>query len=607
MICRGGIVVGGWGDVAPPKAAAPAARPSPLETLAAGRRPLRWSLVFVSVVTVALALAALPGRTRIAPLLESDYCYLLTAADRLHNGQGLTATQPVAPSQPWEWQYDWGFLTQWPAGYPLLVAGLRKAIGVSTIDACRWIGLFACAAALVGWFVWIRRSVPGGGTGVLLAAVGAGSCATVGSLTNPSTDALLIAVLPYILLLLGEARCRCSTGPDNQSQRREIVCLAAAGLLAGGLFWIRYASVFVPFAIALYLLTESRRRRPAGLRRRVVTPSPPGGGGLFTHALSHLLVFGTAAALPIVALLLLNRALGQAQSATAQLNLGSGIGFDFSWAKLAQAWWMFTGLGFYDHRPAAHWLYATWPFVLMIAAVSIRPIRASMRALLDAPAIRLGACLVVALLGMLLAATTLFGSKFDYVGLDRYYLPVRPLYFLLFLTPLMMIPRRALRAILCVGLLIAGSWIVRQDWARTYTRLASAERPMTPYGAWSRCFEPGAGKLYAWLSGQNDPRLIVISNFHEYVALETGIPALPIPPNREALDEWISRIGASRGVTHPRVLFVLDPDNKWRSHWITPPETIIREFDLVPSAAAPGEINKYLFEPNGEASVVSAE
>jgi hypothetical protein len=556
-------------------------RPHPQETIAAARRPLRRPLVLASVIALTLLLAAMPGRMRIAPLVESDYCYLLTAADRLCDGQGLTATQPVAPFVPWEWRYDWGFLTQWPAGYPLLVAGVRKAFGLSALDACRWIAVVACAAALAGWFTWIRRNVPYGVTGILLAAVGAGSCVTVASLSNPSTDAIVVAVLPYVLLLVCEARYDDSAAPDGISRRREMWCIAAAGLLSGGFFWIRYASIFVPFAVGLYLIMEWRRRT-AGLQR--------------------LLVFGFTAALPIGALLLLNRAFGQASSAAAQLNLGSGVGFDFSWAKLAQAWWMFTDLGFYDHRPIAHSLFATWPVALVIGVMAIRPLRAAVPALLATPAIRLGACLIVALLGMLVAATTLFGEKFDYLGLDRYYQPVRPLYFLLFLSPLMMIPRRAVRVTLCVALLIAGFWIAQQEWARTYTRWTSSDRPTTPGGAWSRCFEPGAIELYAWLAAQNDSNLIVVSNFHEYITLETRIPAIPVPPNGEALGEWVSRISVSRGVTHPRVLFVLDPDNKWRSHWIAAPSEIIRDFQLTPCGAAPEGVRAYVFEPNAAAA-----
>jgi len=159
------------------------------------------------------------------------------------------------------------------------------------------------------------------------------------------------------------------------------------------------------------------------------------------------------------------------------------------------------------------------------------------------------------------------------------------------------------RAILFVGLITCGLWIVQQDWVRTYSRWASTHRPTTPLGAWSRCFEPGARELYTWLAGQNDPNLVVFSNFHEFIALETKIPAVPIPPNREALEKWLSRISVSRGVTDLHVLYVLDPDNKWRSHWISAPMEIVREFGLVPVSSAPDNIRGYVFQPRDDLDV----
>lgn len=64
--------------------------------------PLPWTVL--GVAAVALVLAVLPGRRDIPPLVESDYCYLLTAADRFIAGKGLTTTTPVAPLQPWTWK-----------------------------------------------------------------------------------------------------------------------------------------------------------------------------------------------------------------------------------------------------------------------------------------------------------------------------------------------------------------------------------------------------------------------------------------------------------------------------------------------------------------------
>ena len=139
-------------------------------------RPPRWRWVLLGTLVVSLGLALLPHRTEIPPNIESDYCYLLLAADRFHDGQGLTSLAPQAPHQPWEWRYDWGWLTQWPIGYPLLVAGVRRVLGGTTINACLWINLAACALALVGWFAWVRYCAPRGVGSWFAGGSGRGLC-----------------------------------------------------------------------------------------------------------------------------------------------------------------------------------------------------------------------------------------------------------------------------------------------------------------------------------------------------------------------------------------------------------------------------------------------
>jgi len=507
-------------------------------------------------------LAFLPDRTSIPPLIESDYCYLLTAADRLHDGFGLTTTQPVAPLQSWSWQYEWGFLTNWPVGYSIIVCAIRSVFHQTAIEACRWISIVACAAALVGWFVFIRRSVPPGIAGVLLAAVAAASAVPVASLTNPSTDALVVAALPFLLLLITD-------------DRRTLPRLAMAGLIAGSLFWIRYASVFVPVAVGSYLLIEA-------LRRRV--------------AVRGVVGFAVTSAFPIATLLVINGVYGSSDSAQAQLNLGTTAGFEPSFNHFARAWWVFTDLGFYDYHAISRWVSACWPIGVVLCATCIPRLRKKMLSFLATKELTLSVMLVVMLLAMLIAATTVFGGKFDYVGLDRYYLPIKPFYFLLFVTPLMLIPRRVVRAGLCLALVVAGSWTVQQEWSRDYHRQLAANRVLTPYGQWSRCFEPGATQLYSWLRKQNAPNLIVISNFHEYITLETKIPTLPIPPDETALNQWIERICSARGMTGPRILFVLDPSNRWRDYWVAKPDDVVQTFRLLPYVETPPTAATYVYE-----------
>ncbi len=301
----------------------------------------------------------------------------------------------------------------------------------------------------------------------------------------------------------------------------------------------------------------------------------------------HVAVFVACAAGPVVVLLLVNRVLGTG-STQAQLNLGHTVGFRLSPQLIARAWWRFTDFGFYNYHWYAHWVYALWPIVLVTGLTLIRPTRQAMREFAAIPAVRVSFAVTASLLAMLIGATALFGDKYDYVGLERYYLPIRPLYFLLFVAPLARLPWRVVRALTCVGLVVACSWLVQVEWPRPYKRWLAANRAVTPYGQWARHFEPGAADLYNWLRTRAGPDLIVVSNFHGYIALETGIPTLPIPKDVDTLNDWIERICASRGVTNPRVLFILDPDNKGREYWIPDPATIVQTFALTwPGDALP--------------------
>ena len=119
---------------------------------------------------------------------------------------------------------------------------------------------------------------------------------------------------------------------------------------------------------------------------------------------------------------------------------------------------------------------------------------------------------------------------------------------------------------------------------------------MTPYGQWAHCLAPGAADLYHWLSEQNCADLIVVSNFHDYIALETKIPALPIPKDVPTLKTWVEGIRRSRHISNPRILFVLDPDNHWRDYWIPPPTEIIQTFGLKHQADTPTTISAHVFE-----------
>lgn len=530
-------------------------------------------MILGAIVAVMVVLACLPGRRGIAPLIESDYCYLLIAADRMYDELGPTAPLPVAPFQPWTWKTDWSLLTQWPIGYPILIFVVRLLAGLTTIQACQWISVAGCAAALVGWFVWIRQNVPSGVTGTLLAAVAAGCSVSTASLINPSTDLLLVALLPFVLLLTAQAIELLTDDTPGAGKRRGTVWLALAGLLAGGLFWIRYASVFVPPAVGLFLLVHLRRRR---------------------LCLRSTTLFALFAAAPIVALLLINNTFGTAASVQEQLNLGHTLRFDLSSRLLGRAWWNFTDLGFYDYHRFTHWIYALWPVGVCGVALFVPPARRAVRSFLSSPGAALSVLVVIALLGMMVGATAAFGDKYDYVGLDRYYTPVKPLYFLLFIAPIILIRRRIVRAFACVAFLVACSWLIQQEWSRPYKRWLAADRQATLYGQWARCFTPDAADLYRWLRKQDAPNLIVVSNFHEYIALETGIPTLPIPKDVPTLHIWVEAISQARGITDPQVLFVLDPDNRWRDYWIPDANELIQAFKLRHHPNTPSNISRHV-------------
>jgi hypothetical protein len=562
-------VVGGWGDVPSPDSCAHSA-PHSLAALTTPRPAIRWRYLFLSVIIVAAALTLLPGLGSIPPLVESDYCYLLIAAERFYNGLGLTSLQPVAPLQHWEWRYDWGYLTQWPAGYPTLIAAVRCVLGCTSLEACRLISVAGCAAAMAGWFTLIRRSVPRGVTGLLLAGVAAGSGLSVALMVNPSTDLILIAALPFVMLLVSE-------GVYDGQSRRLTLHLVFAGLLAGGLFWFRYASIFVPVAVGLLLVVEYFRRR---------------------LPLSSLTVFTVSAALPIAALTTVSTVYGPTSNVSTQFNLGSKVGLNLSMSALWRAWWMFSDLGFYSHRPLAHWLFALLP-LLVPFVLFVKPARAALSRLMAPIEFRLALFVVPSMLGMIVGAAAIFSAKFDYIGLERYYLPARPLYFLIAFAPLMLIPRRAVRTMLCLVLLSFGSWIFFQDWTLTYSRWIQASRPSTPLGAWSRAFEPNANRLYEWVreQSQKNQKLLVFSNFHEYLAMETGIATLPIPPSAESFRNVLAKTRQLRGLENPHPIFVVNPQNLWRDYWIAPPDEIICKFELSTSGEVPPELRQYVLVP----------
>ncbi|RME41353.1 MAG: hypothetical protein D6788_01435, partial [Planctomycetota bacterium] len=421
--------------------------------------------VIAVTALLAGALWLLPGRDAIPPLVESDYAYLLTAAERFSQGLGLTAPVPVAPHQPWEWRCDWAFLTRWPIGYPLLVAGVRLAADVSILQAAAILGVLACAVAMTGWFLLVRRCVPRGAAGGLLALLTAIYAVSPSLLLNPSTDLLVVAALPWILLIASRPRRRdkpraydrspaesSRLGVETDASEAFIrsgrgwsgyARVAGTGLLAGSLFWIRYAAVFIPAGLVACTAMQYLRRRRSS---------------------RSLKVLAVSSAVPVVLLLLINRSFGLPESLQSQLNLGHSVRFAFTADLFAQAWRRFTDLGFYDHHPFTRWVYALLPMGIAVAALLSRRARKRLKAYYDAPPVLTSAVVALCGLAMLIAATALFGDKYPYATLPRYYLPIKPLYFVLFVGPLLLVPRRLVRVAAIGAMLVGCSWVIGQDW-----------------------------------------------------------------------------------------------------------------------------------------------
>jgi hypothetical protein len=552
-------------------------------------RPISNHWIVLAVLAVAIALWLLPGRPSIAPRVESDYCYQLIAADRLHAGRGLTSLQPSAPRQPWKWSYDFGFLTQWPPGYALLVAGLRAATGASTIQACQWIGILACSAACVGWFVFLRRALcipsrDAGLPGTLLAAAAAGCAVPFSFLVDPFTDACVVAILPFLLIsVLGAVESPSST-EGTGCRPSSIAGFAGIGLAAGSLFWIRYAACFVPAAIALYFLLERIRRGFPCLRR--------------------VAAFLGGAMAPVGALLATNRWLapptssGRSNALYTQLNLGERVEISASLQPLWTAWRQFTDLKFYDHRPEAAWVLAFWPILLALIVGFVPAVRRRLRPIITSPGFLLGGVVTASLLLVLVVATVVFGDKFQYVELDRYYLPIRPMYFLLFVAPVLWFRSWVVRAVGGLALVLAVHWMALHEWAPAYGRRLAAPGELTPQGRQAVCFTPGASALYGWLSSLDASRDVVFSNFHDYITLETGaiLPAYPIPAGVESLEESLDGIRQARGIQEPRVLFVLDPDHRWRSRFLPPYSELLDRFALHRRVSLPPGTSAVVFE-----------
>ncbi len=204
--------------------------------------------------------------------------------------------------------------------------------------------------------------------------------------------------------------------------------------------------------------------------------------------------------------------------------------------------------------------------------------------------------MVAGLFATLILVTAVFGSKYDYVSLERYYLAVRPLYFVMLAAPLALLWRGWVRLPLLLGLLLACSWYVQQEWPRPYRRWLATRTETTDYGRWATTFSPDARAVYDWLDGTVDRNHVVFSNFHDEITLETGHPALPLPRSREELRRWTERVCSQRGITHHKMLFVIDKDYHHRGYYLPSLPHIVGTFELAPATDLPEAVAPFVYQ-----------
>ncbi len=225
-----------------------------------------WLMLGSGVVVVA-------ARSSIAFTIGCyDQAIQTEAAHRLINGLGLTsqvfATYPADISQPAIASY----LTWWPPGLSLLLAGLL-ALNIPLVIALK---LLYAGITLLGWFGWAsvlsqvllqplcigRLNIP---VHLLLAIV----LPLFYTPIWPGTDVFLWAGVPFILLLI-----HCYAAPERQHGNLVAkptykptskptstgLAMAAIGIIVGILYCTRYASIFLLPTILLWLLQYYRSR-----------------------------------------------------------------------------------------------------------------------------------------------------------------------------------------------------------------------------------------------------------------------------------------------------------------------------------------------------------
>lgn len=200
--------------------------------------------VLVVLAAAGGVVAALVASAPHGPRVTTDSIVYLSTSDNLRAGHGLVS-------------FEGSSITQYPPGFPMLLAGLAALVGGS-LEAARIVDAACLGAIVVLAWLLLRRHVGsaalrvGGAVGVALSP--ALFFVSSAAWSEPSFIVLELATL----LALGAAL----TGEHGRRWA------AVAGLLAGGAFCIRYSGLWLVLTAPLVLLIG--RVGAAALRERAL-------------------------------------------------------------------------------------------------------------------------------------------------------------------------------------------------------------------------------------------------------------------------------------------------------------------------------------------------
>lgn len=208
-----------------------------------------------------------------------DQSVQLEAAQRLADGLGLTTTnQANSPFFDISESPVPGYLSQWPPGFSIIVAGFLLT-GLPLLASLK---IIYGVTTLVGWLGWATLASYLTSAPIRLGTRNLNihffAAAILPIFTTPlwnGTDIFLWACIPFVVLLLNKT----STEPRSNT------ALVSAGLLFGFACAMRYASAFLALAALLILIQVSYPRVTPFLRRLLVfsLPSLAIAGAIFVY------------------------------------------------------------------------------------------------------------------------------------------------------------------------------------------------------------------------------------------------------------------------------------------------------------------------------------